>query len=226
MPLVPRHIQELQSYTPGRNIAEVQRNLGLDKIIKLASNENPFGPSPLALEAVKLDLKENFRYPDASAFLFREKLADQFNVHISNVTVGAGSEGVMSAIMRTFLRHGDEIIGAENSFIGFRVLANASGNRINWLPLKNYRHDLDAMTKCINDYTKLIYLANPDNPTGTYFTLEEFDAFMDRVPERVLVILDEAYFEYAQHIDDYPDSMHYRYDNVITHANQWRYRWA
>ena len=216
MPLVPRHIQELQSYKPGQNIAEIQRKLGLDKIIKLASNENPFGPSPLALEAVKQNLKENFRYPDAAAILLREKLAEKFDLTISNVTVGAGSEGVMSAIMRTFLRQGDEIIGAENSFIGFRVLANASGNRINWVPLKNYRHDLEAMTKCINEYTKLIYLANPDNPTGTYFTIDEFDEFMNRVPERVLIILDEAYFEYAQHLDDYPDSMHYRYDNVIT----------
>jgi len=216
LPLVPKHIQELQSYKPGQNIAEVQRELGLDRIIKLASNENPFGPSPLALEAVKQNLKENFRYPDAAAILLREKLAEKFDLSISNVTVGAGSEGVMSAIMRTFLRQGDEIIGAESSFIGFRVLANASGNRINWVPLKNYRHDLEAMTKCINDYTKLIYLANPDNPTGTYFTIDELDEFMNRVPERVLIILDEAYFEYALQLDDYPDSMHYRYDNVIT----------
>ena len=216
MPLVPRHIQELESYKPGLNIAEVKREFGLDRIIKLASNENPMGPSPKALEEVQRTLRDNFRYPDASAFLLRNKLADQFDLNIENVTVGAGSEGVMSAIMRTFLRQGDEIIGAENSFIGFRVLANASGNRINWVPLKDYRHDLDAMATHINEYTKLIYLANPDNPTGTYFTVEEFDQFMDKVPERVLVILDEAYFEYAQHLDDYPDSMHYRYDNVIT----------
>ena len=102
MPLVPKHIQELQSYKPGQNIAEVQRELGLDRIIKLASNENPFGPSPLALEAVKQNLKENFRYPDAAAILLREKLAEKFDLSMSNVTVGAGSEGVMSAIMRTF----------------------------------------------------------------------------------------------------------------------------
>jgi len=122
----------------------------------------------------------------------------------------------MSAIMRTFLRQGDEIIGAENSFIGFRVLANCSGISTYWAPLKEYHHDLDAMVVYITDYTKLIYLANPDNPTGTYFTVKEFDRFMEQVPDRVLVILDEAYFEYADHLDDYPDSMHYRYDNVIT----------
>ena len=216
MPLVPKHIQALQSYKPGQNIAEVQRKLGLNKIIKLASNENPFGPSPLAIEAVQNTLKDNYRYPDAAAMLLREKLADKFDLKLSNVTVGAGSEGVMSAIMRTFLRQGDEIIGAENSFIGFRVLANCSGISTYWVPLKEYHHDLDAMVVYITDYTKLIYLANPDNPTGTYFTVEEFDRFMEQVPDRVLVILDEAYFEYAEYLDDYPDSMHYRYDNVIT----------
>ena len=216
MPLVPKHIQKLQSYKPGQNIAEVKRNLGLNKIIKLASNENPFGPSPFALEAVQSTLQDNFRYPDAAAMLLREKLAKQFDLKLSNVTVGAGSEGVMSAIMRTFLHQDDEIIGAENSFIGFRVLANASGKSIHWVPLKDYHHDLDAMVAHINDYTKLIYLANPDNPTGTFFTVKEFDRFMEQVPDRVLVILDEAYFEYADYLDDYPDSMHYRYDNVIT----------
>ena len=216
MPLVPRHIRELKIYKPGQNIYDIKHKYDIDKVIKLASNENPFGPSPKALKAVLTSINENFRYPDAMAMLLRTKLAEQFSLDIENVTVGAGSEGVMSAIMRTFLRHGDEIICAENSFIGFKVLANASGNRVNWIPLINFKHDLVAMADCINDYTKLIYLANPDNPTGTYFTKEEFDKFMNKVPERVLVILDEAYFEYAKHIDDYPDSMHYRYDNVIT----------
>ena len=216
MSLVPRHIQELESYKPGLNIAEVRKEFGLDRIIKLASNENPTGPSPKALEEVQRTLHHNFRYPDAAALLLREKLAEKFSIRIENVTVGAGSEGVMSAIMRTFLRFGDEIIAADNSFIGFRVLANASGIRTNWVPLKRYYHDLPAMTEHINNYTKIIYLANPDNPTGTYFTVNEFDTFMNQVPNRVLVIIDEAYFEYAVYLQDYPDSMYYRYDNVIT----------
>ena len=216
MPLVPKHIRSLQSYKPGRPIEDVRRELGLEHIIKLASNENPHGPSPMALEAVQSTLADNFRYPDASAIILREKLAGCFNLKIDNVVVGGGSEGVMSTIMRTFLRQGDEIIAADNSFIGFRVLANSSGIHTNWVPLKNYHHDLPAMAEQINDYTKIIYLANPDNPTGTYFPKSEFDAFMAQVPERVLVLLDEAYFEYAFHLSDYPDSMHYRYDNVIT----------
>jgi len=216
MPLVPKHIRQLQSYKPGRPIEDVRRELGLKHIIKLASNENPYGPSPKALDAVQSSLKDNFRYPDASAIILREKLAGCFNIKVDNVVVGGGSEGVMSAIMRTFLRQGDEIIAADNSFIGFRVLAHSSGIHTNWVPLKNYRHDLTAMAEQINDYTKIIYLANPCNPTGTYFPKSEFDAFMAKVPERVLVLLDEAYFEYASHLSDYPDSMHYRYDNVIT----------
>ncbi len=216
MPLVPRHIQELKSYTPGKNISDVKREFGFDRVIKLASNENPLGPSIKSIDSVKEHINENCRYPDAAATILREKLANKYSLNITNVTVGAGSEGVMSAIMRTFLRQEDEIIGAENSFIGFKVLANASGKRVNWVPLANYRHDLESMAASINEYTKLIYLANPDNPTGTYFTINEFDKFMNKVPERVLVILDEAYFEYAQHLNDYPDSMHYRYDNVIT----------
>ena len=107
MPLVPRHIQELKSYKPGQNIVDVQNKLNLDRIIKLASNENPYGPSPKALESVKNSLQDNFRYPDASALMLREKLSNKFNLRLENVTVGAGSEGVMSAIMRTFLRMGD-----------------------------------------------------------------------------------------------------------------------
>ncbi|SVC67371.1 uncharacterized protein METZ01_LOCUS320225, partial [marine metagenome] len=138
MPLVPKNIDKLETYKPGQSISEIKRQIGLSKVIKLASNENPFGSSPMALEAVRSSLKENFRYPDAAAILLRKKLADKFDLNLSNVTVGAGSEGVMSAIMRTFIRDGDEIIGAKNSFIGFRVLANASGNQINWISLKKY----------------------------------------------------------------------------------------
>jgi len=216
MSLVPRHIRELPIYKSGRPIEEIREELGLDHIIKLASNENPYGASPKALEAVQNSLGDNFRYPDAAALKLREKLAERFDIKLGNVVVGAGSEGIMSSIMRTFLRHGDEIIAAEHSFIGFQILAKATAIRTNWVPMNNYYHDLPAMSGQINDYTKLIYLANPDNPTGTYFSIEEFDIFMKGVPQKVLVILDEAYFEYVQHLDDYPDSMHYRYDNVIT----------
>ena len=216
MPLVPKHIRNLQSYRPGRPIEDVRRELGLKHIIKLASNENPHGPSPMALEAVQSTLADNFLYPDASAFILRGKLAGCFNLKIDNVVVGGGSEGVMSTIMRTFLLSDDEIVSAANSFIGFRVLANASGRKVHWVPMKNYRYDLETMAEKVTDYTKIIYIANPDNPMGTYITRKEFEEFYVHIPERVLIILDEAYYEFAQSRDDYPDSMTYRYDNIIT----------
>ena len=224
MALVPPYIKSLAPYQAGKPAEELARELGLDRIVKLASNENPLGPSPKALAAAEQALKESHRYPDPASHRLRAALAERFDVKIGNVITGAGSEGIMSAIMRTFLLADDELISAQGSFIGFRVLANASGRTTHWIPMRDHRYDLPRMAAAINDRTKIVYLANPDNPTGTYFSVPEFDAFMARVPERVLVILDEAYFEFArerpfdmaQDRRDYPDSMHYRYDNVIT----------
>lgn len=216
MPLVPSYIQNLANYVPGKTIKEVQRELGLDHVDKLASNENSLGPSPKAIEAMANSLSGLHRYPDISGFELRTKLANRFNIKIENVIIGGGSEGIMSTIMRTFLLSDDEIVSAANSFIGFRVLANASGRKVHWVPMKNYRYDLEAMAEKVTDYTKIIYIANPDNPTGTYITREEFEEFYVHVPERVLIILDEAYYEFAQSRDNYPDSMTYRYDNIIT----------
>ena len=216
MPLVPSYIKKLTSYKPGKPIEELERELGITNIIKLASNENPMGPSPKALEAMQSSMINSHRYPDASGYDLRKKLSGMHNVNIDNVVLGSGSEGIMSTIMRTFLLRDDELISAENSFIGFRVLANASGNKIHWVPMDHHRYDLESMADKITDYTKIVYIANPDNPMGTYITKKEFDNFYSHVPERVLIILDEAYFEYAQSKEDYPDSMTYRYDNVIT----------
>ena len=216
MPLVPSYIKKLNSYKPGKPISEVQREFGLDKIIKLASNENPLGPSPKAKLAINKALNDLHRYPDAAGYELRKKLAEKFNIKISNVVLGAGSEGIMSTIIRTFLLNDDELISAADSFIGFKVLANASGRKVHWVPMKNHKYDLLKLVDQINDYTKIIYIANPDNPMGTYITKKEFDSFYKYVPERVLIILDEAYFEYANSSKDYPDSMSYRYDNVIT----------
>jgi len=216
MPLVPPYIQNLANYVPGKPIAEVQREFGLSHVDKLASNENSLGPSPKAMKAMVKTLSGLHRYPDVSGYELRTKLAKRFDIKMENVILGAGSEGIMSTIIRTFLLQDDELISAANSFIGFRVLANASGRKIHWIPMKNYRYDLEKIVEKINEYTKIIYIANPDNPMGTYITRDEFDQFYSRLPERVLIILDEAYFEFAQSIDDYPNSMNYRYDNVIT----------
>ena len=149
----------------------------LEESIKLASNENPLGPSPKAMKALKESLENMHRYPDASGYDLRSKLAERFKVKVDNVVLGAGSEGIMSTIMRTFLLNDDELISAENSFIGFRVLANASGRRIHWVPMRKYRYDLEQMATKITDYTKIIYIANPDNPMGTFVNQLEFEKF-------------------------------------------------
>jgi len=132
------------------------------------------------------------------------------------VIAGSGSEGIMSNIIRAFLCDDDEVLTTEAAFIGFQVLAKSRGVTYRTVPYKDWRYDLPALAAAINAHTKIVYLANPNNPTGTIFTRHEFDEFYKHVPERVLIILDEAYFEYAKDNPRYPDSMHYRYDNVIT----------
>ena len=199
----------------GLSIEEVRRRHRLERVVKLASNENPFGPSPLAVEAAKAALSASHRYPDAGLAL-REKLAGWFNVRLENVIAGAGSEGIMADIVRTFLADDDEALASQATFPAMRVLAASRGVAYRTVPLRGWSLDLDALADAITPRTKLIYLPNPNNPTGTTFTASEFEDFYKRVPERVLIILDEAYFAYAQGHPGYPDSLHYRYDNVIT----------
>ena len=215
MPLVPPYIETLRPYEAGRGAEEVRREYGLDRAIKLASNENPLGPSPLACESVLRSIGQMHLYPNDGLDLRRE-LARQFETRIENVIAGSGSEGLISNIIRTFLCDEDEVLTTESAFIGFQVLAKSRGVKYRTVPYKDWHYDLEALAGQINQRTKIVYLANPNNPTGTIFTRHEFDAFYAHVPERVLIILDEAYFEYAKDNPRYPDSMHYRYDNVIT----------
>lgn len=216
MPLVPDYIHEMMSYVPGKPIEAARQELGLDNIIKLASNENPLGPSPRALAAMRKALSHVHRFPDTYGFMLRTKLAENYNLDIDNVILGAGSEGIMNTILRTFLLKSDEIVTAANSFMGFRVLANSTGRKIHWVPMKDYHYDLDTIGSKVNRDTKIIYIANPDNPLGTFITSSSFKEFHRSIPERVLIILDEAYFEIAKQHDNYPDSLSFRYDNVIT----------
>lgn len=214
--LVPDFLEGLVPYQAGKPIAEVQREYGVDRVIKLASNENPLGSSPRALAAVQEALTQASRYPDAAARDLRGVLAEKYRLSTENVIVGNGSEGIMACIVRAFLHGEDEVITARGTFMGFTVLCRTRGIEPILVPLDNYTFDLEAMADRITERTKLIYLCNPNNPTGTMFTRDQFDRFMDRVPERCLVILDEAYFEFAKHRLDFPDSMDYRHDNVIT----------
>ena len=215
MPLVPSYIEALRPYEAGRSIESVRRQYGLSHIAKLASNENPLGTSPKALEAINRSLGEVNLYPSGGLEL-REVLADKFELKVDNVIAGSGSEGIMSNIIRTFLGDEDEVLTTDAAFIGFQVLARSRGVKYRTVPYRDWHYDLQALAAAINANTKIIYLANPNNPTGTIFTRQQFEEFYRHVPERVLIILDEAYFEYAKDNPRYPDSMQYRYDNVIT----------
>lgn len=215
--LIPDNIRNLEPYRAGRSIAEVAREFGLSSVVKLASNENPLGPSPRAIEAAREALSQCHRYPDPAARELRQKLAERFDVKLENIIVGAGSEGILSSIVRVFLEHGDQVLTADAAFLGFPILCRTRGVEPTTVPLNaEYRFDLDAIGDAITSRTKLIYLCNPNNPTGTIFTRAEFDRFMKKVPASALVIHDEAYCEYAATSPEFPDSMSYRYDNVIT----------
>src|SRR5579864_5093881 len=215
MPLVPPYIATLRPYEPGRTAEEVERAYGIAHAAKLASNENPMGPSPLALEALRQADARLHLYPNGGLDL-RRVLAREYDLKVENVIAGSGSEGIMSNIIRTFLCDEDEVLTTDAAFIGFQVLAKSRGVKYRNVPYRDWHYDLPALAGQINANTKIIYLANPNNPTGTIFTKHQFDDFYKHVPERVLIILDEAYFEYAKDNPRYPDSMHYRYDNVIT----------
>jgi histidinol-phosphate aminotransferase len=215
VPLVPPYIESLRPYEAGRTIESVRRQYGLQHIAKLASNENPLGASPKAIEAMKRTMDGLNFYPDGGLQL-RQVLADEFDLKLENVIAGSGSEGIMSTIIRAFLCDEDEVLTTDAAFIGFQVLAKSRGVKYRTVPYCDWHYDLPALAAAINSDTKIIYLANPNNPTGTIFTKHQFDEFYKHVPERVLIILDEAYFEYAKDNPKYPDSMHYRYDNVIT----------
>lgn len=215
MPLVPPYIDALSPYEPGRSAEEVQRLYGVPGVVKLASNENPAGASPMALDSMRRHMDALHIYPNSGLDL-RRVLASEYDLKIENVIVGSGSDSIMANIIRTFLGDEDEVLTTEAAFIGFQVLARSRGVRYCTVPYKEWRYDLPGIARAITPKTKIIYLANPNNPTGTIFSRQEFREFYQHVPERVLIILDEAYFEYAKDDPKYPDSMHYRYDNVIT----------
>lgn len=215
--LVPEYVRNLQVYQAGKPIDELTRERGLTKISKLASNENPLGPSPFAIQKMTMALWDVHRYPDMNAYQLKSALAKLYKLKNENIILGNGSEGIMAYIARAFVQPGHEILTSEHTFIGFSIIARSVGAELKTVPLtSDYRFDVIGLAKKITSKTKIIYICNPNNPTGTYITKTEFDILMSKVPKHVLVILDEAYFEFACETPDYPNSMDYRYDNVIT----------
>jgi histidinol-phosphate aminotransferase len=195
---VPDYIHRINAYVPGRPIEEVERELKI-RAVKLASNENPLGPSPRAIEAAREALGGVNRYPDGGGHYLREALAGVHGVRLENVILGLGSSELIDLSARMMVRPGDEGLTSLGAFPLFYIAIQATGGQLVTVPLRDHAFDLDAMARAITPRTRFIILANPNNPTGTMFTADEFDSFLARVPEDVLVVLDEAYCDYVQH---------------------------
>jgi histidinol-phosphate aminotransferase len=192
-------IRDLVPYEPGKPVEEVQRELGLARVVKLASNEGPFGPFPTALEAIERCAPDLNRYPDGGAYRLRAALAELHDLRFEEVAVGAGSDGLVDGLSQAVLDPGDEIVLGWPSFPSYAIDARKQGAVPKTTPLRDDRYDLEAMLEAITPRTKLVYVCHPNNPTGTMNTRGELDAYFDQVPGHVLTVLDQAYFEY---IDD------------------------
>jgi len=204
----PKHISSIQPYLPGKPIEEVERELGITDSVKLASNENPVGPSSLAIKELRKGLGDLNRYPDGSCYYLRNALSKKLKVKQGELIFGNGSNEIIELAVRTFISPGDEAIMAHPSFVVYSTIVQAAqGNNV-VVPLKDLKHDLETMASKITKKTKIIFIANPNNPTGTINTKKEMDAFMKKVPDGILVVVDEAYYEYVD-AKNYPNSMTY-----------------
>jgi histidinol-phosphate aminotransferase len=214
-------VRSLKPYQPGKPIEELQREYGLSEIIKLASNENPLGPSPMAIKAIQKEIDDLARYPDGNGFALKTKLSEKLRVNTNQITLGNGSNDILEFVARTFVQPAKEVIFSEYSFAVYPLVTQAIGATPRVVPAKNWGHDLQAMLEAITGNTRLIFIANPNNPTGTWLTRNELLEFLKQVPEHVLVVLDEAYFEYAQHeitgLTDFPDGVQLlsEFENLI-----------
>lgn len=211
-----KHIKDTKPYQAGKPIEELQRELGLSDIIKLASNENPLGPSPKAIEAAARALKTVHLYPDALYYRLRKKLSHYTKVDMQNITLGNGSENCLEMLIKAYIDEGSEVIVDQYCFATIRILAKAYGANEILVPSKNYRHDVEATVRLVNDRTKIVFVVNPNNPTGTYISEEELIYLLNNVPDHVLVVVDEAYYEYMDK-SDYPNTikLQNQYPNIV-----------
>lgn len=208
----PEYVLGIQPYVPGKPVEELERELGIANSIKLASNENPVGPSPAALAAIGDSFADINRYPDGSGFYLKGELSRALSVSEDELILGNGSNELLDIAAKTFLKDGDEAVMATPSFVVYFMAVQSVGGRSVQVPLKNYTHDLVAMADVVTPKTKMIFIANPNNPTGTFNRKDEFDRMMERISDDILVVLDEAYYEYVSD-PDYAESMKYLRSN-------------
>jgi histidinol-phosphate aminotransferase len=205
---VPDYVAGIKPYQPGKPVEELERELGISGSIKLASNENPAGPSRKAINAIGEQIGGLNRYPDGGAYYLRKTLSERLGVSEGELIFGNGSNELLDIAVRTFMRPGDEAVMARPSFVVYSMAVRAHGCTAVELPLKDFRHDLDAIAEAVTERTRVIFIANPNNPTGTVNTEEEIAGLMLRIPEDVLLVMDEAYCEYVTD-PGYADSMKY-----------------
>jgi len=200
----------LRAYEPGKPVDELERELGLSNIIKLASNENPLGASKKVVSAITAELPELSRYPDGNGFALKQVLADKHAVAIEQVTLGNGSNDILELLTRAFVSPDNEVVFSEHAFAVYPIVTQAVGAKAVVVPAKEWGNDLDAMLAAITDKTRVVFVANPNNPTGTCVSKEPLKDFIKRIPEHVLVVIDEAYFEYAEGLfPNYESAEHY-----------------
>ena len=204
------NVLQLKPYVPGKPIEEVKRELGLIEVIKLASNENPLGPSPLAVKATQEAAQNLHLYPDASGYELKAKLSDRFNLPLDQISLGNGSDELILFLGLALLDEGSNMVVADPTFVRYNASAQLTGVELRKIPLtSDYRHDLPAMAKTCDEKTRLVYVANPHNPTGTVITKTEFNSFLADLPDQTLAVLDEAYYEFAQDLPDHPNGIDY-----------------
>ncbi len=204
----PDHIASLVPYVPGKPMEELERELGVSNPIKLASNENPRGPSPKACAVLSEAIPTLNRYPDGSGHALRHAVADRCKVHPDQVLLGNGSDEIIGLVIKAFLSPGDDAIMADHTFVIYKLdVTSAQGHPVE-VPLKEWRHDLPAMAEAVTPRTKILFVCNPNNPTGTMVTAGEVETLMERIPDDVIVVFDEAYYEYVRR-SDFPDTLQY-----------------
>lgn len=214
--IVNKNIYRVKPYVPGKPIEEVKRELGLRSVVKLASNENPFGPSPKVLKAISAASKALNRYPDGLCFYLRRELAKRLKVKEDQLIFGNGSDEVIVMAIRALVETGDEVVIAKPSFLIYEIAAKLAGANISAVALKDFYYDLEGMRKAVTPKTKIIFIGNPDNPAGTYVNEAQLVSFLESLPENILVFIDEAYYEYVS-AKDYPDTVKLlkRFKNVL-----------
>lgn len=216
--LVRKEVLNFEPYIPGKPIAELKREFNIDTVYKLASNENSLGASRKSIEKLQEILENIHRYPDSICFDLRKRLAEKLQINENNVLFGNGSDEIIELLGKTFLNYEDEIVVAEHSFVRYKMSADLMGGITKIAKMtKDFVVDCDELLKLISPRTKMIFIGNPNNPTGTYVTKVAFEKFMQNVPENILVVMDEAYYEFAKENVDYPDTkqMQASYKNII-----------